>query len=157
MNPNRRTRGVRRRVLASALALSTLILLLAAGCDRTRPYVPPGAESAGGGAAPATPGGGGAAASKAQAPVKTAGGWLFTLDAPQAASVALAGSFNDWSTTADPLKKGENGVWSIVKSLDPGDYQYKFVVNGSEWKPDPDNPQSSDDGYGGKNSVLKVS
>jgi 1,4-alpha-glucan branching enzyme len=135
--------------------LAVLALAAAAGCDRTRPYVPPGAEApAGGKSAAATPA---APAAAAEAPVKTPDGWRFSYSDPSANSVALAGTFNNWSTSSDPLKKGDNGVWTIVKPLDPGTYQYKFVVNGSDWKPDPENPNSADDGYGGKNSTLTVS
>ncbi len=47
-------------------------------------------------------------------------------------------------------------MWFIVKPLDAGSYQYKFVVNGTEWKTDPSNSESADDGYGGKNSLLVV-
>jgi hypothetical protein len=32
-------------------------------------------------------------------------------------SVNLAGEFNSWSTSADPLTKGADGVWTITKKL----------------------------------------
>ncbi|MCD6531571.1 hypothetical protein J7K99_03905, partial [bacterium] len=35
-------------------------------------------------------------------------------------------------------------------------YQYKFVVNGTEWHEDPDNPAKVDDNFGGFNSVITV-
>ena len=46
-------------------------------------------------------------------------------------SVSLAGSFNGWNTTADPLTKDGN-YWTITKSLSSGD-TFKFVVNGGTW------------------------
>jgi len=46
-------------------------------------------------------------------------------------SVTLAGSFNGWNTTADPLTKDGN-YWTITKSLSSGD-TFKFVVNGGTW------------------------
>lgn len=146
-----------RALLGATAALA--LLLAASGCDRTRPY--PGLAQPSGGAAPAAPAvkapasqaqAGGAA----QAPTKTDAGWRFTLSSPTAASVSLAGTFNSWNTSADPLTKGDGGVWFVVKPLDAGSYQYKFVVNGSEWKTDPANPESADDGYGGKNSLIVV-
>lgn len=73
-------------------------------------------------------------------------------------SVLLAGSFNDWKTDGDSkiaLVKGENGIWSVTKELPNGQYQYKFVVDG-KWVTDPLNPNTIDDGYGGKNSVVAV-
>lgn len=93
--------------------------------------------------------------SSALAPRKVDGGWQFSYRGA-AQSVALAGDFNAWSTSANPLTKGTGDVWSIVVPLTAGDHQYKFVVNGSDWKPDPENPKSSDDGYGGKNSMVHV-
>ncbi len=60
---------------------------------------------------------------------------------PYAGSVAVAGDFNGWSTDADPLEMDENGVWRVVLDLEPGRYEYKFVINGSQWIADPDNPK----------------
>lgn len=68
------------------------------------------------------------------------GGVEFTYDDPYAASVALAGSFNNWDMNANPLALGDDGTWRVVLELAPGKYEYKFVVNGSEWIADPANP-----------------
>lgn len=148
--------GLRQAVLRGAPALALGLLILVSGCDRTRPL--PGSEpivSSGGGAA-AAPAPSAPATAAAKGPRKVEGGWMFTFSDPGASSVALAGSFNNWSTSADPLAKGSDGVWSIVKDLPSGSHQYKFVVNGGQWKEDPNNPNSADDGYGGKNSLLQV-
>ena len=77
----------------------------------------------------------------------------FTYTDPYAASVNLAGIFNNWSTNETPLVMGEDGVWRVVMPLGPGRYEYKFVVNGTEWVADPDNPRVSGS-YG--NSELIV-
>jgi len=83
-------------------------------------------------------------------------GILFTHEAPGAGSVALAGSFNEWSVDRNPMTKGDDGTWSIVMALRPGqDYQYKFVVDGS-WLSDETNPASAGDGFGGVNSVVSL-
>jgi len=72
-------------------------------------------------------------------------------------SVHLAGSFNDWSTKADPMKdENSDGIYEITKNLKPGEYTYKFVVNENNWMRDPNNDQTVPDGFGGVNSVLKV-
>ncbi len=145
------------RLMVALLALTTVALV--AGCDRTRPYGATEEPTARAETpAPAsTPTATAPTSGMAGPPVKTADGWKFTYLAPGASSVSLAGSFNDWNTGADPMTKGDNGVWSVVKKLDPGSYQYKFVINGTDWKEDPDNPETADDGYGGKNSLLVVS
>lgn len=109
--------------------------------------------------APAAP------APAAQQPVKPPAGPIpeaariwnveFSLRAPAAQRVFVAGEFNNWSATATPMRKGANGQWVVTVPLKPGRYQYKFVVDG-KWLPDPDNPMQVDDGYGGKNSVVVV-
>jgi len=79
----------------------------------------------------------------------------FSFNAPDAASVFLAGDFNEWNSSDNPLEN-DNGTWKLSLDLDPGKYMYKFVVNGTDWKPDPNNPETEDDGYGGENSVITV-
>ncbi|MCX5801614.1 MAG: glycogen-binding domain-containing protein [Candidatus Eisenbacteria bacterium] len=71
---------------------------------------------------------------------KTALGYEFTYEDPGAASVSVAGGFNNWSTTTNPMTKDGKGVWGVAMALGPGKYEYKFVVNGSSWIADPDNP-----------------
>jgi len=88
-------------------------------------------------------------------PVEVEGGILFTFDAADAAEVYLAGEFNGWSAGSDPMTKGEDGVWRIVLPLDPGQYEYKFVIDGV-WQEDPGNPETTPDPYGGNNSLLTV-
>ena len=60
----------------------------------------------------------------------------FSFPAPQAQSVFLAGSFNQWSPSSHPLKKDEHGVWKITLPLTPGRYEYRFVTDG-KWENDP--------------------
>ena len=46
--------------------------------------------------------------------------------------------------------------WSIIKSLSPGRYEYKFVIDRNTWVEDPNALDRVEDGYGGVNSVLIV-
>jgi len=78
----------------------------------------------------------------------------FSLESPEAKEVYIAGDFNDWSENSDPMKKND-GVWEIIMELSPGEYQYKFLVDGV-WTNDPDNPKRVPDPYGGENSVLTI-
>lgn len=71
-------------------------------------------------------------------------------DYPYARSVQLAGDFNGWSRLTCPMTR-ENGRWLARIDLEPGNYEYKFVVDGV-FIPDPANPQISQDEY--HNSVL---
>src|SRR5690242_9531148 len=72
--------------------------------------------------------------------------------------VSVAGDFNNWSTDANPLKRGDDGVWRGEVPIAEGIHHYKFVVNGSQWITDPrgDNSLEEDDNYGGKNSGIMV-
>ncbi len=54
--------------------------------------------------------------------------------------------------------KGPDGAgrWVVTTLLGPGRYQYKFVVDGVRWVPDPVNPDKVPDNYNGFNSVLTL-
>ena len=80
--------------------------------------------------------------------------WFF---ARSAKSVAIAGSFNRWNPESGRLSgPDKKGLWNITLPLSEGRYEYRFVVNDSEWVLDPSVP-SVDDGLGGKNSILVIS
>ncbi|HKI96127.1 MAG TPA: glycogen-binding domain-containing protein [Gemmatimonadales bacterium] len=77
--------------------------------------------------------------------------------APTASSVAVTGDFASWNPKGIPLAKTHNdGVWSVDLDLKPGLHHYVFIVDGTEWKPDPNATSQVDDGFGQKNSVLLV-
>jgi hypothetical protein len=81
----------------------------------------------------------------------------FVIYAPGARTVSLAGDFNDWSTTATPLKPaGASGAWVVTVPLTRGRYRYAFVVNGKEWLTDPGAPRAPGDDFGAPSSVLTV-
>jgi hypothetical protein len=81
----------------------------------------------------------------------------FVLVAPQAATVAVVGDFNDWDPARTPLHvTAGGGVWSVNLPLRPGPHQYAFVVDGKEWRPDPAAPRAVTDDFGAPNSVIIV-
>lgn len=73
-----------------------------------------------------------------------------------ASKVFLAGSFNNWDSGALEMEKIGGGIWRVSLKLSPGDYQYKFVINGTDWKEDPEAPDYVPDGYGGKNGAFTL-
>jgi len=77
----------------------------------------------------------------------------FRLDAPQASTVHLAGSFTKWKPTYS-LHETAPGIWSVLVPLEPGVHDYAFLING-KWIIDPLAPVV-DDGFGGANSRLLV-
>lgn len=80
---------------------------------------------------------------------------VFSLNAPEAIQVSLAGDFNNWNKTAHPMKKNKTGIWEKILMLDAGRYEYKFFVDG-QWKIDPDNSLTSMNCFGTINNVLMV-
>lgn len=72
-------------------------------------------------------------------------------------SVHVAGSFNGWSKTKNPLRDPDgDGTYEATLELPRGLYHYKFVINGSVWQHDGDNPRTESDGHSGFNSILDL-
>lgn len=69
--------------------------------------------------------------------------------------VFLAGSFNDWATNKDEMRRYGN-LFYLTIELPEGVHEYKFVEEGSEWVLDPLNMDRVDNGLGSKNNVLRL-
>jgi len=75
---------------------------------------------------------------------------------PDAQSVAVAGDFNGWNPTQTKLERSDDGVWTVTFPLNPGRYEYMFVIDGEQWIGDPFATEESGDGFGSTNAVLDV-
>lgn len=66
-------------------------------------------------------------------------GTRFAVYAPNASAVSVAGAFNSFNITANPLTLGAGGVWeTIVPTAAPGhNYKYYSADFGSTWLRDP--------------------
>ncbi len=72
-------------------------------------------------------------------------------------AVSVAGSFNGWNATANPLADPDkDGIWSADIELPAGRIEYKFVVNGDQWFADENAVETSSDGFGGQNAVATI-
>lgn len=80
----------------------------------------------------------------------------FTLTAPEARQVELAGSFNGWGARKIVLARGENGAWNATVELPRGRYEYAFVVDGQRFVADGAAADFADDGFGDRNAVLDI-
>jgi 1,4-alpha-glucan branching enzyme len=79
----------------------------------------------------------------------------FSITAPGATSVLLAGDFTHWQEQAIPMRQQSGGVWKATVELPPGKYHYRFIVDG-QWRDDPDCPLRVQNTYGGENAVRQV-
>jgi len=79
----------------------------------------------------------------------------FILNRPQAQSVAVAGTFNDWDLSRTPMSPGPGGTWKATVWLPAGRYEYRFVVDG-QWISDPTATECVQNSFGTTNSVLVV-
>ena len=79
----------------------------------------------------------------------------FEFLAPNAQEVYLAGDFNNWDASANPMKKDKKGIWKISLSLKPGRYEYRFLVDGN-WENDPSCCGFVPNEFGSQNCVRIV-
>ncbi|MEM8495901.1 MAG: alpha amylase N-terminal ig-like domain-containing protein, partial [Planctomycetota bacterium] len=78
-------------------------------------------------------------------------------------TIHVAGTFNGWSLTAEPMEPATpdatSGEWVATIELEPGVHQYKFVVDGERWVRDPlysDTELEEPDGHGANNSAILI-
>lgn len=73
-------------------------------------------------------------------------------------SVAVAGDFNGWSEDEHQMKYVKSrDVWSTTLTL-PADstHQFRYRIDGKEWRNDEDADEVAESPYGSQNSVLKL-
>src|SRR6185503_14490881 len=96
------------------------------------------------------------AARASLAPLVTPDGVRFSLEPPTAQAVAVAGTFNGWSTTAHPMTAdASRRRWTAVVPLPPGEHLFMFVVDGA-WVTPPQADDYVDVGFGARNGVVVV-
>ena len=79
-------------------------------------------------------------------------GILFSYPKGSESKVELAGDFNGWKGVAMTLA---GNTWQTTVTLKSNSQVlYKFVLDGTTWVSDPQNPKKTSDGYG--NSILDV-
>ena len=80
---------------------------------------------------------------------------VFSFSAPEAQNVSLVGNFNNWDYTKT-MKKDKDGLWTSRVDLEPGKYEYRFLVDG-EWQDDPKCQIRQENTYGTQNCILEIS
>jgi len=79
----------------------------------------------------------------------------FSLLAPDASSVQLAGEFTQWQERPINLQKDADGIWRATVKLPPGEHHYRFLVDG-EWRDDPECTLRAPNPFGGENMTRLV-
>lgn len=86
----------------------------------------------------------------------TTSGVLFVQPLSAGRTLAVAGDFNNWSSTAHPMRANEPlGVFEVCIALPPGAHQYRLVADG-RWVSDPHNPNQKVNPFGEPNSLIVV-
>ena len=80
---------------------------------------------------------------------------FFTVKAPEAHEVYIAGDFNGWQLDDTSRMQQEDGSWTKRMNLGLGTHHYRFVIDG-KWTEDPGNPEAEVNPYGEKDSLIKV-
>ena len=74
-----------------------------------------------------------------------------------ASSILLVGDFNNWQLGETPLKMAKTGVWSVSLDLETGkEYQFRYLIDGSNWENDPESDSFIPSGLGSENSVVAL-
>ncbi len=79
----------------------------------------------------------------------------FSVNAPEAKDVYVAGDFNGWKLDPGTRMEQDNGVWKKRVKLSAGRYHYRFVIDG-KWMEDANNPVSEVNPYGSIDSLIEV-
>jgi hypothetical protein len=82
---------------------------------------------------------------------------VFTLDSPDARSVSVIGSFNEWRPAGYEMQlSGEGRHWVLRIQLPHGRHRYAFLVDGHLVISDPRSVFTENDGFGNRNSIILV-
>lgn len=79
----------------------------------------------------------------------------FSLSAPQAKEVYVAGDFNNWKLDNTSRMEQAQGIWKKRMELSSGKYRYRFVIDGN-WTEDANNPAREMNPYGSVDSLIEI-
>ena len=71
--------------------------------------------------------------------------------------VNLAGDFNNWDINNLPMKKYKNGGFSVSVELKKGmEYEFRYVIDGTEWLNEPEADRYVPNVFHSDNSVIRI-
>ena len=77
------------------------------------------------------------------------------VNAPGAVDVRVTGDFSSWNEKGVRLSHDGGGRWRTVLSLEPGEYQYRLLIDGA-WQEHGDADLRVENPFGSKNCILSV-
>jgi len=76
----------------------------------------------------------------------------------QGETVYLVGDFNGWDEQATPMKRQKDGGFTVTLDLEKNkEFQFRYLVNGSEWHNDWEADRYVPNPFSGDNSVVQTS
>ncbi len=75
-----------------------------------------------------------------------------------AEKASVVGEFNDWDSSATPMKKLKSGAFTATVELETGkEYQFRYLLNGESWQNDSEADKYTPSTYhDSENSVVVV-
>ena len=80
----------------------------------------------------------------------------FMTNVEGADKVELVGLNGNWDTPIEMHKKSKGNFVKEVALPKNSYHEFKYLVNGSEWRNDPDADGEAPNDYGGTNSILSI-
>jgi 1,4-alpha-glucan branching enzyme len=82
---------------------------------------------------------------------------FYTPTSIQADTVHLVGDFNNWDERAHPMEKLKDGRFKFSLNLETGrEYQFRYLINGTEWHNDWEADKYVPNPFSGDNSVVST-
>lgn len=82
---------------------------------------------------------------------------FYTSKELKAEQIMLVGDFNEWNETSHPMEAMKDGRFKLTLTLDaPATYQFRYLVNGTEWHNDWEADQYLPNIHGSENSAVTV-
>ena len=74
-----------------------------------------------------------------------------------AQTACLLGEFNDWNAESNPMTRGEDGSFSVIVLLKPGQaYRFRYLLDGERWENDSAADAYLPNPYGSDDSVVQL-
>src|SRR4051812_11639855 len=69
----------------------------------------------------------------------------------------LCGDFNDWNNDANPMRRRDDGGFTVTLQLEPGrSYRFRYLLDGERWENDWAADNYVPNEYGGDDSLVDL-